>query len=569
MHLLPECLNAVKYPAFWESTSEPSLKKFLDFRLSAGNLEDMKTEYNRYKKELNEISKFYTEVSEFGQKVQKWKTAFKAMGTTACLLVKYTPRTTLRPLVQLSTSTTLQPVALGSKRSSIIKRFWEFQNERQNIVARNNLQEEQARMKIQELQTNQHITVATVATEQIQKYATSTTTSIAKRFLDNSNERTSKRNRTHKDSNNDDDNEDNPFWVPGEKSSISQDQLSSDDNPFLISGSNDEFEIVTELGNLDEVQNEESGVKTLSPSSRNYNEDTIFLTPNKRQMNDGRIVQYLNVMRQLLKHDRVVVQKPSVWTESLNIYIDNKLRNNFKSEIMQKIDGDENNTFRLYCEKILMDFYNMVDIFPNLSRKIGERKYIVQNISSLFKFYEVTFGNMCFDWIESHSPASKLTKTPTNSGIVKVDVRGVRLFDDKEIFHVEVSGPPSPPSHDHAVNDTKKSLHTDILNLIAILLDHLRIPVENATEIKVFSLQVIDGTFLTSELYSTLLPFSLDAISKYKGILYLMAIFHEEIMKQISIMKNLDLIVDNNGRNIVRDVLKIPKALKDLLLYEK
>ncbi|CAJ0629769.1 15012_t:CDS:10 [Entrophospora sp. SA101] len=406
MHLLPECLNAVKYP------------------------EDMKTEYNRYKKELNEISKFYTEVSEFGQKVQKWKTAFKAMGTTACLLVKYTPRTTLRPLVQLNTSTTLQPVALGSKRSSIIKHFWEFQNERQNIVARNNLQEEQ---------TNQHITVATVVTEQIQKYATSTTTSIAKRFLDNSNERTSKRNRTHKNSNNDDDNEDNPFWVPGEKSSISQDQLSSDDNPFLISGSNDEFEIVTELGNLDEVQNEESGVKTLSPSSRNYNEDTIFLTPNKRQMNDGRIVQYLNVMRQLLKHDQVVVQKPSVWTESLNIYIDNV----FKSEIMQKIDGDENNTFRLYCEKVLMDFYNMVDIFPNLSRKIGERKYIVQNISSLFKFYEVTF-------------ASKLTKTPTNSGIVKVDVRGVRLFDDKEIFHVEVSGLPLPPPHDHAVNDTKK-----------------------------------------------------------------------------------------------------------------
>ncbi|CAJ0847358.1 12671_t:CDS:10 [Entrophospora sp. SA101] len=520
----------------------------------------MKTEYNRYKKELNEISKFYTEDHEY----INYPTTCGACSGNDCLSVGEVYSTnhleTLSTIEYINYSTTCGTCSgtiayllmsytqwtlgtIGSKRSSIIKHFWEFQNERQNIVARNNLQEEQ---------TNQHITVATVVTEQIQKYATSTTTSIAKRFLDNSNERTSKRNRTHKNSNNDDDNEDNPFWVPGEKSSISQDQLSSDDNPFLISGSNDEFEIVTELGNLDEVQNEESGVKTLSPSSRNYNEDTIFLTPNKRQMNDGRIVQYLNVMRQLLKHDQVVVQKPSVWTESLNIYIDNV----FKSEIMQKIDGDENNTFRLYCEKVLMDFYNMVDIFPNLSRKIGERKYIVQNISSLFKFYEVTF-------------ASKLTKTPTNSGIVKVDVRGVRLFDDKEIFHVEVSGLPLPPPHDHAVNDTKKSLHTDILNLIAILLDHLQIPVENATEIKVFSLQVIDGTFLTSELYSTLLPFSLDAISKYKGILYLMAIFHEEIMKQISIMKNLDLIVDNNGRNIVRDVLKIPKALKDLLLYEK
>ena len=99
-----------------------------------------------------------------------------------------------------------------------------------------------------------------------------------------------------------------------------------------------------------------------------------------------------------------------------------------------------------------------------------------------------------------------------------------------------------------------------------------------------------DGTFLASELYSTLLPFSLDAISKYKGILYMMAILHvskimhhivlliflvthnilrfqEEIMKQISIMKNLDLIINHEG-SMVRDVLKVPKALKDLLKRE-
>ncbi|CAB5308455.1 unnamed protein product [Rhizophagus irregularis] len=200
-----------------------------------------------------------------------------------------------------------------------------------------------------------------------------------------------------------------------------------------------------------------------------------------------------------------------------------------------------------------MDFYNMVDIFPNLSRKVGERKYIIQNISSLFKFYEVTFGNVSFDWIESHSPASKLTKSPTNSG--------VRLFDDKEIFHAEVSA-----HHRHhqviMLLTMQKSLYTH--NLIAILLDHLRVLVEDATKVKVFSLQVIeyrmtlyslnmlnDGTFLTSELYSTLLPFSLDAISKYKGILYLMAVLHEEITKQISIMKDFDLAVHHNGKSIV------------------
>ncbi|CAG8639966.1 11684_t:CDS:2, partial [Diversispora eburnea] len=143
-----------------------------------------------------------------------------------------------------------------------------------------------------------------------------------------------------------------------------------------------------------------------------------------------------------------------------------------------------------------------------------------------------------------------------------------------------VSGPLSPSPHDHAVGDTKKSLHTDILNLIVILLDHLQVPIKNASEVKVYSLQVIeyritlyslnilnDGTFLTSELYSTLLPFSFDAISKYKGIFYLMTIFHEEVARQISIMKNLDLAIDYDGGNgnTVRDVLRIPKSLKDIL----
>ncbi|CAG8620633.1 4907_t:CDS:2 [Paraglomus occultum] len=43
--------------------------------------------------------------------------------------------------------------------------------------------------------------------------------------------------------------------------------------------------------------------------------------------------------------------------------------------------------------------------------------------------------------------------------------------------------------------------------------------------------------------------------------------FQEEVVKQISIMKNLDFISDHEG-SMVRDVLKIPKALNDLLRTE-
>ncbi|CAI2166289.1 20677_t:CDS:2 [Funneliformis geosporum] len=298
-------------------------------------------------------------------------------------------------------------------------------------------------------------------------------------------------------------------------------------------------------------ENPTNGSETSPP--RSSNKEKLLSTPNKRNMHDVEIVRYLDAMENCLKHNRILSDAPPVWTKPLEAYLDNAFKkesDEFKMSIVQEIREDKGNHFRLYCEKILMDFYNLVDIFPDMSRRIGKRKYIVQNISSLFKFYETTFGKICIDWIESHSPSGKLTKSTTNFGIVKVDIK----------------------------DDTKKSLHTDILNLISILLDHLDLSVEVATRIKVFSFQVIeyritfyslnmlnDGSFLASELGSALFPFSFDARAKYKQILFLMGIFHKEVMNQISLIQELDLKVDHYKGKSVRSVLKIPMALKELL----
>ncbi|CAJ0823567.1 1062_t:CDS:2 [Entrophospora sp. SA101] len=260
-----------------------------------------------------------------------------------------------------------------------------------------------------------------------------------------------------------------------------------------------------------------------TPSPTSLDEDTLLHTPNKRQMCDWKVIQYLDVMKHSLKYNRVHVQAPPMWTKIEN-YLENALKKSgrdFKKAIMLEIKGDDENKFRLY---------------------------------------------------------SKLTKSPTSSGIVKLDAKGVRLFDDKEIWHMEVAGPPSSPTTDHAVCDTKKSLHSDILNLVALLLDHLDIPVKAAMNIKVFSLQVIsyritlyslnmidDGTFLASELASAIIPFSFEGRSKYKAVLYLMFLLHGEFMKQLSIMQELDFTINRNEGVTVRDVLRIPKSLKDLL----
>ncbi|RHZ77046.1 hypothetical protein Glove_186g27 [Diversispora epigaea] len=214
MNFLPECLDALKYCAFWESTDQPSLKKFLDFRLSAGDLEKKQIEYSRYNNELNTISRFYTGASKFGQQVSKWKDAFKK-----------------------------------SKRSSEIKQFWKYQKQ-QNIMVRNEnedkskLQEEKS--KVQELQ---HITP------------------VAKRFLDIDidNERTEKRTRTlmdDKDNDSNDVKEDNPFFNYFSSESIKD----NSDNEIDDENENDEggeSESETIVSNLDRLK------KLLESQSKN------------------------------------------------------------------------------------------------------------------------------------------------------------------------------------------------------------------------------------------------------------------------------------------------------------
>ncbi|CAG8716064.1 9465_t:CDS:2, partial [Racocetra fulgida] len=94
---------------FWESTDEPSLRKFLDFRLRSGNLEDMKTEHNRYNGELKTLSEHYAKISEVGRKVQNWKAAFK-------------------------------------------ETFWKLNEEKEHLNAKKNLLEEKSRLDIMQAQ---------------------------------------------------------------------------------------------------------------------------------------------------------------------------------------------------------------------------------------------------------------------------------------------------------------------------------------------------------------------------------------------------------------------------------
>ncbi|PKY48957.1 hypothetical protein RhiirA4_422578 [Rhizophagus irregularis] len=248
---------------------------------------------------------------------------------------------------------------------------------------------------------------------------------------------------------------------------------------------------------------------------------------------------------------------PSIWTKSLEKYFANaldKTGKEFKLAIQEEIEGEEENSFRLYCEKVLMGL------------SFEDRKFTIHHIAPLFMLYESTFGTLKFDWVEAHARSAKIMEITTDSGIVLVGLKGIRIGDDREIWQMEVSGSPSTPTF----GGTKKSINTDILNLVSVLSSHLDLDVKIAKEIKVFSTQVNahrltlyafsmqeDGIFFTYELASAELPFDFHSRSKYMAVLRLMAIFHDELVQQEAIMNKIDRILIPCEGKCVRDVLNL------------
>ncbi|CAG8737307.1 4833_t:CDS:10, partial [Funneliformis caledonium] len=285
MQQLPlECLNAVQYRAFWENTENPTLLKFLNFRLSAGDLGDKKTEYNRYNNELNTISKYYVEMSEMGQEKAKWKEHFGSHGSPST-------STTLQPFVfAVGTSfvpwerpsclsviniqrTTLGPFVLAMGKAVLVRDCPMTTNsymcdKAPYVSTQARMAEEKSRAEIRMLQAAQHVTIATVTTDQVQKYAKSTTTKISKKFLDA---------RTYEESDYNYNTENNHLFLSDEKSSnvSTQDKFSPIDK-----SSDDEFEDdgVHVDYKIDEINSDDSGEFPNSLLGKNDTKDALTNT---------------------------------------------------------------------------------------------------------------------------------------------------------------------------------------------------------------------------------------------------------------------------------------------------
>ncbi|CAG8774256.1 16236_t:CDS:2, partial [Racocetra persica] len=240
-------------------------------------------------------------------------------------------------------------------------------------------------------------------------------------------------------------------------------------------------------------------------------------TPNKRPRNKEEIQRYSEDISVICAFDKSVSEltleigeelaielssirdiNPAVWSDALEKYVDTSLKETgkkFKTAIQVEV---LNEPFRLYCEKVLLDFYNLVDVNSTMDRNIGERKFITYQISSILKFYERTFLNLNFDWIESHASSAKITKSATG---------------------------------DRYMNDS--------------------LCIEYAPGWKIS----FYGTCYSFN------PFHFNGRNQYKALLRMMAIFHDEITKQEELMGEIERSVFRSKGTTVRHVLKIPDEL--------
>ncbi|CAG8593431.1 13445_t:CDS:10, partial [Ambispora gerdemannii] len=172
MYLLPNCIDDLKYSDFWKDTEEPSLNKFLNFRLRQSNLEDSEVEHRRYKDELKSIRKYYDEESEIGKKCVVYSYCVVTNYHAGCLLV----------------------VGKRDKNSAEVKLFWELQAKKQDIFKEIRLLEERCKLLEKEqtemenkmcLKQTQHILDATKKTvDQGISLQTSIIEKFRKRVLD-------------------------------------------------------------------------------------------------------------------------------------------------------------------------------------------------------------------------------------------------------------------------------------------------------------------------------------------------------------------------------------------------
>ncbi|CAG8634125.1 5793_t:CDS:2 [Funneliformis mosseae] len=137
-------------------------------------------------------------------------------------------------------------------------------------------------------------------------------------------------------------------------------------------------------------------------------------------------------------------------------------------------------------------------------------------------------------FIESHAHSARITKSETNSEIVKVDSIVTRYYDRLSIWHIEVASGLCNMIDIHTLDNTIKTLRMDKNKSFCIQI------IDNHSN--TFNM-LPDGRFISSELNIATVLFSFHSQNQFKAIFRMMTIFHNEITKQEELIGEIDRVV--------------------------
>ncbi|RHZ69118.1 hypothetical protein Glove_290g23 [Diversispora epigaea] len=114
------------------------------------------------------------------------------------------------------------------------------------------------------------------------------------------------------------------------------------------------------------------------------------------------------------------------------------------------------------------------DVLIKLDNMLISEVLIGGNVTNYnLEFGILAFGILAFGFricmTELHVCSAKIIKSLKFSGIVLVNTKTTRYSDGLDVWHMEVAGPSNNAINDHIVNDTRKTLCTNLLNLVMIM----------------------------------------------------------------------------------------------------
>ncbi|CAG8579517.1 13471_t:CDS:2 [Funneliformis mosseae] len=244
-----------------------------------------------------------------------------------------------------------------------------------------------------------------------------------------------------------------------------------------------------------------------------------------------------------------------------------KLENIFQanySEIESKIISETNigdnqtseeNRFMFFIRCALLDFvFRFRYLMPKvLDRDMLERSYIVECLSPILRAFRNAFPDVKYMWLEKDVRSIKEANImfTSNFGERKTDLLILRLSDARELLNVEVSGPPYRLTKKHTVGDVKKLLIMAICSLCRLLGNSLDCNIEDAKNVKTYSIQVIGDRL-------TLFAVSLVEKRKYLAV-ELASFIRSEFVEQEKLQKKIrSFIPTDKFSGNLREWLHLP-----------